>query len=306
LFPEDGDDIETLLQNADTARYHVKAGGRNSWLFYTGQMNVMVSERLRLENDMRAAMQSGGFTLHFQPQFDMGSRRIVAWEALLRWLHPEFGWLPPEKFIPVAEETGLIVPLGAWVLEESCRAARQWEAAGLGNYRVCVNLSGRQFDEPGLVETVGRALAAAGLDAARLELEITESMLMGKHAPILDTLNRLKALGVYLTLDDFGTGYSSLAYLKSFAVDRLKIARSFIQDLHDDPNDAAIVQAVISPARALNIGVIAEGVETRDQQTILTARGCGETQGFLTGRPMPADQIPAFIAGGFPAGIFAP
>ncbi|OHC64164.1 MAG: hypothetical protein A2045_02135 [Rhodocyclales bacterium GWA2_65_20] len=298
LYPGDGEDVETLLKNADTALYQVKAGGRNAWLFYTGKMNETVQERLHLENDLRHAMDSGALQLHFQPQFDLGTRRIVAWEALLRWPHPERGWVPPEQFIPVAEETGLILALGEWVLRTACGEAQRWKDKGLGHFRVSVNVSGCQFAAPGLADTVARALADTGLDAALLELEITESVLIGQGAPILETIGRLKALGVYLTLDDFGTGYSSLAYLKSFAVDRLKIDRSFMHDIARNPDNAAIVRAVITLAQALKLDVVAEGVETHDQDAFLVAHGCGGTQGFLMGRPMPAEDVANFLAAG--------
>ncbi|MDO8932257.1 MAG: EAL domain-containing protein [Rhodocyclaceae bacterium] len=296
LYPKDGDDIETLLKNADTALYQVKANGRNAWQFYSTAMNEAVSERLRLEGDLRHALASDAFRLHFQPQFDIGTRRIVAWEALLRWPHPVRGWVAPDEFIPIAEETGLIVPLGEWVLHTACREVRRWEIQGLGRFRVSVNLSARQF-EPDLADIVARALAETGLEGERLELEITESLLMGRGAPVLETIRRLKALGVYLTLDDFGTGYSSLAYLKSFAIDRLKIDRSFVQDVDNNPDNAAIVRAVISLAHALKLDVVAEGVETGEQTDFLAANGCGETQGFLMGHPMPGDAVAEFLGG---------
>ena len=297
LYPEDGEDIGTLLQNADTALYQVKAAGRNAWMFYSGAMNTAVKERLQLESELRCALESRTFQLHFQPQFDLATHRIVAWEALLRWPHPEQGWVPPEKFIPIAEETGLIIPLGDWVLRTACNEARRWQEAGLGCFRVAVNLSARQFAEPGLPDTVARTLADSGLAASHLELEITESVLMSRSEPVLDNIKRLKALGVYLTLDDFGTGYSSLAYLKSFAVDRLKIDRSFVADIEHNPDNAAIVRAVISLAQALKLDVVAEGVETDGQDTFLHAHGCGGTQGFLLGRPMPAEAVADFLAG---------
>ena len=296
MYPDDGEDIATLLKHADTALYQVKAAGRNAWLFYTGEMNTAVLERLKMESELRRAIDAKAFRLHFQPQFDLATRRIVAWEALLRWQHEEWGWVPPEKFIPVAEETGLIVALGAWVLRRACHEARRWLDLGLGRFRVSVNLSPRQFDEPGLADTVAAAVTAAGIEPGQLELEITENLLMRRGLPLLATIQRLKAIGVYLTLDDFGTGYSSLAYLKSFAIDRLKIDRSFVQDIEDNPENAAIVGAVISLAQALKLDVVAEGVETGGQNDFLVAHGCRETQGFLLGRPMPADAVAGFLA----------
>ncbi|MGE5467779.1 MAG: EAL domain-containing protein [Ignavibacteria bacterium] len=295
IYPDDGDDVETLMRKADTALYQVKVSGRNAWLFYTDAMNEAVQGRLRIEEDLRASLASDGFRLHFQPQFDITSQRIVAWEALLRWPHPTRGWVPPEEFVPIAEETGLILPLGEWVLRTACKESRRWEEEGLGAFRVGVNLSARQFGDAALPAIIASALEDAGIDGSRLELEITESMLMGPHTQ--ETLNKLKRLGVLVTLDDFGTGYSSLAYLRSLAVDRLKIDRSFVRDIERDTNNAAIVRAVISLAQALDLGVIAEGVETGPQSDFLLAQGCRETQGFLRGRPMPGEDIPAFLAG---------
>jgi diguanylate cyclase (GGDEF)-like protein/PAS domain S-box-containing protein len=292
LYPADGDDVETLMRNADTALYQVKASGRNAWLFYADAMNQAVRQRLQLEEDLRAALAAGQFELHYQPQFDVETQAVVAWEALLRWPHPTRGWVPPEEIIPVAEETGLIMPLGEWVLRTACREAKRWEERGIGKFRIGVNVSARQFADPGLPALVESALSDAGLDGARLELEITESMLMGPGTP--DMLRRLKALGVLLTVDDFGTGYSSLSYLKSFAVDRLKIDRSFVQDIEHSSN-AAIVRAVISLAQALDMGVVAEGVETGPQTDFLVNHGCREVQGFLRGRPMPPEDIPGFL-----------
>jgi EAL domain-containing protein (putative c-di-GMP-specific phosphodiesterase class I) len=255
-------------------------------------MNDAVRERLQTEEDLRASLAGDGFRLHFQPQFDVGTREIVAWEALLRWPHPTRGLVPPEEFIPIAEETGLILPLGEWALRTACRELKRWEQRGLGCFRIGVNLSARQFTDAGLVAMVASALQDAGLEGPRLELEITEGILMGPGT--LETLKRLKALGVILTLDDFGTGYSSLSYLKTFAVDRLKIDRSFVADI-DRGNNAAIVRAVISMAQALDLGVVAEGVETRLQKDFLVRHGCREVQGFLRGGPMPAEDIPAFL-----------
>lgn len=296
LFPDDGDNVDTLLQNADTALYQVKAAGRNAWMFYTGQMNEAVRLRLQLENDMRAAFEADAFSLHFQPQFDINSRRIIAWEALLRWPHPQHGWIPPDQFIPVAEETGFILALGDWVLRSACREARRWLDDGLGRYRISVNVSALQLAAPDFADGVARVLADTDLDPAQLELEITESVLMSRSSIVPATIRRLKELGVYLTLDDFGTGYCSLAYLQAYAVDRLKIDRSFVRDLESNPDNAAIVRAVISLARALKLDVVAEGVETDHQTSFLREHGCGETQGFLTGRPMPAEAVADFVA----------
>ncbi len=297
LYPQDGPDVETLLRNADTALYQVKAGGRNAWLFYSGAMNEAVRARLQLEQDLRRSVEAGDFELHFQPQFEAATGRILVWEALLRWNHPTRGQVAPEEFIGTAEETGLILPLGEWVLNTACREAKRWEHEGHGRFRIGVNLSARQFSDPGLAAAVRRALADSGLAAERLELEITESLLMGSHPEVKANLASLKSIGIGLTLDDFGTGYSSLAYLKAFAVDRLKIDRLFVRDVDKNENDAAIVRAMISLAQALGLGIVAEGVETEGQHAFLRDNGCPETQGFLLGAPMPSAAIGGFLAG---------
>lgn len=296
MYPEDGEDIADLMKHADAAMYQVKAAGRNAWMFYTEHMNDESQERLRLENDLRLAQGTEQLKLYFQPQFDLTSGRISAWEALIRWDHPELGRVSPDRFIPIAEDSGQIQAIGAWVLRTACAEIRRWELAGMGVFRVSVNLSAREFVQPTLADTVAEVLREVGLAPERLELEITESVLMADSPTIRDTISRLKTLGVTLALDDFGTGYSSLRYLKSFAVDRLKIDRSFVRDLASDSNDAAIIKAVISLAEALNLGVIAEGVETEAQQDFLEAHGCNHTQGFLLGQPMSAAEVEAFLS----------
>jgi diguanylate cyclase (GGDEF)-like protein/PAS domain S-box-containing protein len=297
VYPDDGKDIENLMKNADAAMYQVKAAGRNAWMFYTAHMNDESQERLRLENDLRLAIAAGQLHLFYQPQFDVQSGRITAWEALLRWDHPELGRVSPERFIPVAEDSGQIQAIGAWVLRTACSEIKRWEEEGMGVFRISVNLSAREFVQPTLAQTIAEVLTELDLAPQRLELEITESVLMADSPTVTETISRLKALGVTLALDDFGTGYSSLRYLKSFAVDRLKIDRSFVRDLGHNSNDAAIVKAVISLAEALNLGVIAEGVETEDQQDFLTKHGCQHTQGFLRGHPMSTVEVAGFLAG---------
>lgn len=297
VYPEDGEDIEALMKNADAAMYQVKAAGRNAWMFYTAHMNDESQERLRLENDLRLAIGAGQLHLYYQPQFDVQNSHITAWEALLRWDHPELGRISPERFIPVAEDSGQIQAIGAWVLRTACTEVKRWENAGMGVFRISVNLSAREFVQPTLADTIAEVLAELDLAPERLELEITESVLMADSPTVTETISRLKALGVTLALDDFGTGYSSLRYLKSFAVDRLKIDRSFVRDLGHSSNDAAIVKAVISLAEALNLGVIAEGVETEAQQAFLTEHGCQHTQGFLRGHPMSAMDVAGFLLG---------
>ena len=294
LFPDDGCDVETLMQRADTAMYQVKASGRNSWLFFTSGMNDAVQERLELEHDLRLGMERREFRLHFQPQWSAASG-LIGWEALLRWHHPTRGLVPPDHFIPIAEDTGLILPLGDWVLATACAEIRRWEDAGLGRHSVGVNLSARQFRQAQLGRRVAEVLEQTALAPGRLELEITESVLMDDADVASAILLGLKQSGVRIAIDDFGTGYSSLAYLKSFAVDRLKIDRSFVRDITHDANDAAIVSAIISLAHSMGIDTIAEGVETEAQRLFLLERGCGEIQGYLLGRPMAADDAMAFL-----------
>lgn len=297
LYPDDGADIVTLMRHADTAMYQVKAKGRNGWSFYAPRMNDEVQERIVLERDLRLALARGEFVLHYQPQWDLTNDCLFGWEALVRWQHPQRGLVPPDKFIPIAEETGLIVPLGDWVLETACREVRDWEQEGLGSYRIAVNLSARQFTQQALGERIEAVLAATGLAPGRLELEITESVLMEDADLTAGILQRLKQLGVTIAIDDFGTGYSSLAYLKAFPVNKLKIDRSFVRDIVSDPNDAAIVSAIISMARSMGLVTIAEGVESEAQRDFLMAQGCQELQGYLFGRPMSASAVRSFFGG---------
>ncbi len=295
LFPRDGDTVEALLRNADTAMYHAKELGRANFQYYTAALNAIVTERVRMETDLRGGLERGEFVVHYQPQVDARSTRIVGAEALVRWAHPVHGMISPARFIPVAEDTGLIVPLGAFVLREACRQAARWRNQFGESMRMGVNLSARQFSSgEDLIDLVRDALAESGLPPDQLELEITESMLMERPDEATALLGRLSELGVRLAIDDFGTGYSSLSYLKRFAIDRLKVDQSFIQDLSDDPNDAAIVEAVISLARSLKLEVIAEGVETREHLDQLRAWGCFDVQGFLFSKPLPAAEFEVF------------
>ena len=295
IFPDDGEDFDILLQKADTAMYHAKEAGRNSHRFFTEQMNLQVVEHMNLETQLRQALENQEFVLHYQPQLDLQERTIIGVEALVRWNNPEKGLVPPAKFIPVAEESGLIVDIGAWVLREACRQARAWQDAGLPPFVVAVNLSAIQFKRLDLVNTVINALVLSDLDAQWLELELTESILLQDAEATLDTVHRLKALGLQLSVDDFGTGYSSLAYLKRFAVDKLKIDQSFVRDLVSDPDDAAIVRAIIQMAHSLKLRTIAEGVENKEVCNLLQLFRCDEVQGYWLARPMPADQLEAFV-----------
>ncbi|MBV8633462.1 MAG: EAL domain-containing protein, partial [Burkholderiaceae bacterium] len=291
-YPNDGTDAETLIKHADIAMYRAKELGRNNTQFFTATMNQRAMERLRIESDLRSALERHELLLHYQPQVDLATGRVVGVEALLRWEHRELGMVPPGRFIALAEETGLIVPIGAWVLQTACRQAREWQAAGFGSLRVAVNLSARQFSQKDLVESVAETLVETGLDPACLEIELTESLVMTDVERAIGVLRNLKFLGVKLSIDDFGTGYSSLSYLKRFPIDVLKIDQSFVRDITVDAEDAAIAAAIISLAHSLKLQVIAEGVETEAQLTFLRRHGCDQMQGYYFSRPVaPADLL---------------
>jgi len=300
VYPEDGRDFDGLLKRADVAMYHAKEAGRNAFRYYTERMNIDAVERLDLQNRLRRGLEQQEFLLYFQPLVELSSRRIVGAEALVRWQSPDLGLVAPGRFISVAEESGLIVPLGEWVLQEACRELRRWHDAGHRQLSVAVNLSAIQFRRGSVEESVRQALAQAGADAASLELELTESILLQGADQVLATVRRLKALGVRLSIDDFGTGYSSLAYLKRFAVDKLKIDQSFVRDLPTDPDDAAIVRAVIQMARSLNLMVLAEGVESEAVAHDLGLLRCDFAQGYHFSRPLPAADFRTLIAAGLP------
>ena len=301
IFPADGPDGDTILRNADTAMYHAKAAGRNNYQFYAEEMNRAANERLNLENKLRHAVSHHEFALAFQPQFDAVSRRPTGVEALIRWHHPEEGVISPDRFIPVAEETGLIVPIGDWVLNEACREMKSWIDAGLPPLRVAVNLSARQLRRRDFCETVAGALAHSGLPPELLELEITESAVMENPQEAIRILSALHRMGVSLAIDDFGTGYSSLAYLKLFPIDHLKIDRSFVRDIETDLNDRSIAMGTIALAHSLGLNVIAEGVETEDQLEILRTNGCNEIQGYLLSRPLNSATAFSFLRAQFAA-----
>ena len=296
IYPDDGLDFDTLLKKADTAMYRAKDGGRNSYRFFDEQMNVEAVEHLHLKNGLRRAIERAEFVLHYQPQIDLNTGSIVGAEALLRWNHPEFGMISPARFIPVAEDSGLIVPIGEWVIREACRQGVAWRSAGLPPLVMAVNLSAVQFKRGDVEQTVTQALKSSGFDPQLLELELTESILIHNTDNVLASVQRLKLLGVKLSIDDFGTGYSSLSYLKRFAVDKLKIDQSFIRDLATDPDDAAIILAIIQMARSLNLTTIAEGVETAEMLSQLRQFKCDEAQGYLFARPMPAQAFADFLA----------
>jgi EAL domain-containing protein (putative c-di-GMP-specific phosphodiesterase class I) len=294
IYPDDGRDLDTLMKKAETAMYRAKEAGRNTYRFFDAQMNVEAVEQLRLRHGLRRALDRGEFVLHYQPQIDLASGNLVGVEALIRWNHPELGMIAPGRFIAIAEESGLIVPISEWVLREACRQAAAWAKAGMAGLVVAVNISGVHFKRGDLEQSVIAALEGSGLDPALLELELTETILISYTEGVLATVKRLKQSGVKLSIDDFGTGYSSLSYLKRFEVDKLKIDQSFIRDLNSDPEDAAIVRAIIQMAGSLSLKTIAEGVENEDVLAMLRDFGCDEAQGYYFARPMPADELPNF------------
>jgi diguanylate cyclase (GGDEF)-like protein len=296
MYPKDDVVEERLVKSADTAMYRAKDLGRNRYAFFAPEMNERVEQQMKMEAALRQALKNGEFVLHYQPRVSVLSGRASGVEALLRWRHPAWGLIEPARFVPVLEETGLIVPVGAWVLAEACLQAKRWQVAERPPVRVSVNLSPRQFRSEGLVKTVGEALRASGLPATLLELELTESLLVENVEHAMDVLHKLKALGASISIDDFGTGYSSLAYLKRFPIDSLKMDRSFVRDLGSSAKDASIADAVCALARSLDIGLVAEGVEHPWQAEYVCARHCTELQGFLFSRPLPAEEIPAALA----------
>ncbi|MDD2700235.1 MAG: EAL domain-containing protein [Sideroxydans sp.] len=289
-YPRDDRDFDALLRNADTAMFQAKESGRNTYRFYSEKMNLDAQEQMFLHGRMRTALKDNEFKLHYQPQIDLDDGRIVGVEALLRWSHPEMGTIPPSRFIPLAERSGLIIPIGEWVLHEACRQGRVWHDQGKA-LMVAVNLSALQFKRGNLVETVSQALQQSGLPAESLELELTESILLQDVELAIKTLHALKELGVRLSIDDFGTGYSSLSYLKRLAVDKLKIDQSFVRDLNRSADSDAIVRAIIQLGHALQLELIAEGVETAEQLTFLRAHGCDMVQGYYFSKPVEAGHV---------------
>lgn len=298
VYPMNGEDGQTLLKHADLAMYQAKELDRNNFQFFSREMNVKVLERMMLENSMRKALEREEFFLVYQPQVDARSGRIVGMEALLRWKHPDLGLLVPDRFIYLAEETGFIIPIGEWVLRTACRQNKAWQDAGLPPVRIAVNLSGKQFDQTALDESIAAILLETGLAPKWLEIEITESAIMKNAELSIATLRKLKGMGITFAIDDFGTGYSSLSYLKHFPITRLKIDRSFVRDIISNPDDAAIAEIIIAMAQTLKLDVIAEGVETRAQMEFLSFNNCVEQQGFLFSRPVPTEQFAQLLRDG--------
>jgi diguanylate cyclase (GGDEF)-like protein/PAS domain S-box-containing protein len=295
LYPDDGDNFDTLLKLADTAMYHAKDSGRNTYRFYTDKMNVDALERLQMRNSLAEALARQEFVLYYQPQFDLNSARLVGVEALIRWNHPESGLLLPNKFIPLAEDTGQIVPIGEWVIREACRQAKAWQTQGYAPVKVAINLSSMQFKRGDVIKMITDLTDEHGLDPRYIELELTESILLQDVEYILEVVRKFKALSFTLAIDDFGTGYSSLAYLKRFRVDKLKIDLSFIRNLDVDRHDLAIVRSIIQLAKGFDMRTIAEGIETRSQLELLRREGCHEGQGYLFSHPLPAVQVVQFF-----------
>ncbi|MFI8715953.1 putative bifunctional diguanylate cyclase/phosphodiesterase [Brevibacillus brevis] len=292
MYPDDGDDIEALLKHADVAMYLAKEQGKNNYQFFSEELHQVLAKKLQLERELRKALDEKQFTLHYQPKIHLQTGQIIGMEALIRWDHPDLGLIPPIQFIPIAEETGLIVPLGEWVMRTACQQTKAWQEAGFTQLAVAVNISLRQFMQNNLIEMITSILEETGLAPQYLELEITESMALNVDYTI-GILNRLKALGVSISIDDFGTGYSSLSYLSQFPIDRLKIDQSFLRNLN--PQNQAIIKTIIHMAHNMKIAVIAEGVETHEHVDFLKEQLCNEVQGYFYSKPLPTKEIDSFL-----------
>jgi len=295
IYPEDGEDIDTLLKNADAAMYEVKSQGRNAICFYDDALRKQSYHRVQLESELHEAIEQDQLVLFYQPKVDAVTCEVLAFEALIRWIHPERGMISPMDFIPVAEESGLIIPMGKWVIEAACRQHQAWRKAGYPAVSISVNLSAHQFADKGLLDAIRAILKATEMSAQYLEFEITETVLMRDADTALAILNAMKEMGLKVSIDDFGTGYSSISYLKHFPADVLKIDRAFVKDLPDDEQDATITNAIILLAKALNLGIVAEGVETKAQLEWLRDKGCDQIQGYLFSPPVPADKAETML-----------
>lgn len=294
-FPVDGKNINQLIKNADTAMYHAKELGRNNYQFFSAFMNQKVLDELEMETNLRNALKNGEFLLHYQPKIDLTTTKIIGVEVLIRWKHPELGFIPPAKFIPHAEKTDLIIAVGDWVLYTACKQSMQWQIEGIPPIIISVNLSGMQLKRNDQIENVARILTETGLSPHLLELELTEGVVMENAEATISTLNKFKEMGIKLSIDDFGTGYSSLSYLKRFPIDTLKIDQSFIRDITTNPDDEAIASTIIAMAHSLRLKVIAEGVENVKQLDLLRGKGCDEVQGYYFSRPVPEDELKELI-----------
>jgi len=303
VYPDDGLDAETLIKNADTAMYQAKENGRQSYKFFKPAMNVRAVERQAIEENLRRALGRNEFALHYQPKIDLKSGKITGAEALIRWVHPTRGLIAPQHFIPVAEECGLILPIGKWVIREACQQAQAWLSAGLALGTMAVNISALQFRGEGFLEGVFSVLEETGLDPKHLEVELTESVLM-KHAESAEAiLKALRARGVQVSVDDFGTGYSSLSYLRKFPIDTLKIDQSFIHQISATSEETTLLTAVIRMGRSLSLRVVAEGVETEEELKFLQAQRCDEAQGYYFSRPVPPRQFAMLLESGLPKAL---
>lgn len=297
IYPEDGQETEILLKNADAALYRTKESGRNHYQFYNPQMGVEIAENFTLENQLHQAVKNGEMILHYQPQINIKTGQVYGLEALIRWKSPQLGLIKPGKFIPLAEKTGLILPMGEWVLKTACQQNKKWQQMGLPPVRISVNLSAQQLQQPNLIETVENTLESVGLDPKWLELEVTESMLMKNITIAKKTLQELREMGVYISMDDFGTGYSSLGYLKKFPFDTLKIDQSFVKELNQSSQDLHIISAIMTLSRGFNLRVIAEGVENQEQLKLLKELNCEEMQGYLFSRPLSSEDVLKYLIG---------
>lgn len=298
LYPNDDENADNLLRNADSAMYRAKEYGRNNYQFYVADMNVKARERLMLESQLRRALDRNEFALYYQPRVDLFSGRVIGAEALLRWRHPDMGLVPPAQFIPILEETGMIIPVGEWVLQQASQQNRTWQELGLPRIRMAVNLSVRQFVQKELAASILAILERVGLAPEYLELEITEDLLLEHNQTNIITLTKLRNQGIHISIDDFGTGYSSLSYLKRLPIDTLKIDQSFLRDIENDPDNKAITSAIIAMAGSLHLNVLAEGVETQEQLAFLRAQGCNEIQGFSFSQPLTAEEFERMLVDG--------
>jgi EAL domain-containing protein (putative c-di-GMP-specific phosphodiesterase class I) len=302
IYPEHGRDVTELLRNADAAMYEAKRQGKNRDVFFSPEIGQAANDRLELETHLRSALEDGEFLLHYQPQFELGSQRLVRFEALIRWEHPTLGLVPPDKFIPIAEESGLIVPIGNWVIQEACRTARRWYEAGCRGVPVGVNISAQQFCRPDFIDTVLGIVNQTPLDPGLLELELTETAIVRDLEEMAPKIGRLRALGIQVSIDDFGTGYSSFSYLEKLPVAAVKIDRSFVQCIESAPKARSVVKGMVALAHSIGLRVVVEGVETAGQLEALSDSEADEVQGFLLGRPAPVEKhLPELAAPAKPA-----